>query len=126
MSPPKMAPDGVQGWFLTMSPVTLGPFSASPWHPKIDQKSISSGKVDPRGGVFPVLRRFSVLGSFVGLLLVNFGRKFDVFFVFFGAFLPFLQHGNPHETLYFQSPNVFFDFCVFHKIVKTCSKFQRK
>ena len=123
MSPPKMAPDGVQGWFLPMSPVTFGPFSASPWHPKIDQKSISSGKVDPQSGVFPVLRRFSVLGSFVGLFLVNFRRKFDVFSLFF--LVPsclFCNMVTPTKHCIFTVQTPFFIFAPFQKFVKKMFK----
>ena len=61
-----MAPDGAQGWSGPMSPATFGPFWTLPWRPNIDQKSISGGEVDLRGGVFTVFSQFSV---YVNILL---------------------------------------------------------
>ena len=99
--------------------------SEAPWErfldpgrdPKMAQNRALERKVALRDVFFVDFCRFSRFSRFLPQFCIDFGRKInEIFVVFFQFAYRFLQHGDPHETLYFTIRKLLFHFsrfCVF-------------
>ena len=99
--------------------------SEAPWErfldpgrdPKMAQNRALERKVALRDVFFVDFCRFSRFSRFLPQFCIDFGRKINEnFIVFFQSVCRFLQHGDPHETLYFTVRKLLFHFscfCVF-------------
>ena len=96
--------------------------------PKTAQNRALERKVALRDAFFIEFCRFSRFSRFLPQFCIDFGRKIDEFFIVFFQFAyRFLQHGDPHETLYFTIRKLLFHFsrfCVF--VSKTIQKSLKK